>query len=553
MTFRKSILLLISLSTIAALLGCGSSSHTTTTPPPPPPSAPLPDGTYVFSLSGTDSNDYSPYYVSGAFTVAGGAISGGEQDFTDFVSTDLNDQINPTGSSLATTADGNLQITLVSCLLTDCTNIDSAIGPGGNGTETINGTVLPLSSTNRTFINEFDAWASGSGELDTQSSVAPLSGGYAFVLGGWDVAGDPLAVGGILDVSAGSILPAGSVFDLSAPSTPTLVQGGALVGSSSVTATPDTFGRVTFSLNTANSTGVNNLTVVGYTVDGNRIVLLEGFGDPLGATEGGVALSQSAGSVTTGGFTAATSAGTYVIGLNGTDTNFDAFQLVNQLTLTAGASVTGFADFNDLVISSLANSPDPVTAATYTVDAAGAGDVTVSGITDGSFTYSLHLYLDGNGHALAISTDANDALASVAGFAQGAGPYAFSGAYGVDVSGWDFNYDGEFDGVGPVTATSSGTLSGDLDLNWLNLQVAPLEVADNSLTGTYVTTGTGAANGIFAGGSITGIDVTTCPAFTTGVTCTADAFSYYLIDAAGDNIAIETDLNQATLGIFAQQ
>jgi hypothetical protein len=564
MTFRKSILLLISLSIIAALLGCGSSSHTTPPPPPPPPgSAPLPDGTYVFSLSGTDNNPnnpYSPYYVSGAFTVASGAISGGEQDFTDFVSSDLNDQINPTGSSLTTTADGNLQITLVTCTGTCPSGPDPALGVGGNGTETINGTILPLSSTNRTFINEFDAWASGSGELDTQSSVAALSGGYAFVLGGWDFDANPLAVGGILDVSAGSILPAGSIFDLSDPGAaapPTLVQGGALTGASSVTATPDTFGRVTFSLVTANSTGVNNLTVVGYTVDGNRIVLLEGFGDPFGGTEGGVALSQSAGSVTTGGFTATNAAGTYVIGLNGFEPiSFNVLQVVNQLTLTAGAGVTGFADYNDLVISSgtaPATSPDPVTAATYTVDAAGAGDVTVSGITDGSITYSLHLYLDGNGHALAISTDTNDALASVAGFVQGSGPYAFSGAYGVDVTGWDSNYDGEFDGVGPVTATSGGTLSGDLDLNWLNLQVAPLEVADNSLTGTYVTTGTGAANGIFAGGSITGIDMTTCPAFTAGGTCTADAFSYYLIDAAGDNIAIETDLNQATLGIFAQQ
>jgi hypothetical protein len=557
MTFRKSILLLMSLSIIAALLGCGSSSHHTTPPPPPPPgSAPLPDGTYVFSLSGTDSNNYSPYYVSGAFTVSGGAISGGEQDFTDFVSSDLNDGINPTGSSLSTTADGNLQITLVTCTGACPSGPDPAIGVGGNGTETINGTVLPLSSTSRTFINEFDAWASGSGELDTQSSVAALSGGYAFVLGGWDFNDNPLAVGGILDVSAGSILPAGSIFDLSDPGAapPALVQGGALTGASSVTATPDTFGRVTFSLVTANSTGVNNLTVVGYTVDGNRIVLLEGFGDSLGGTEGGVALSQSAGSVTTGGFTAANAAGTYVIGLNGFDTSFDVLQVVNQLTLTAGAGVTGFVDFNDLVTSSLATSPDPVTAAAYTVDAAGAGDVTVSGITDGSVTYSLHLYLDGNGHALAISTDANDALASVAGFVQGAGPYAFSGAYGVDVTGWDFNYNGEFDGVGPVTATSGGTLSGDLDLNWLNLQVAPLEVADNSLTGTYVTTGTGAANGIFAGGSITGIDMTNCPAFTPGAPgCTADAFSYYLIDATGDNIAIETDLNQATLGLFAQQ
>ncbi|MFZ0866307.1 MAG: hypothetical protein WA416_06230 [Candidatus Sulfotelmatobacter sp.] len=551
MTLRKSILLLLSLGTIAALLACGSSSHKKTTTPPPGP--PLPDGTYVFSLSGTDTNDYSPYYVSGAFTVASGAITGGEQDFTDFVSSDLFDQINPTGSSLATTADGNLQITLVTCAGAVCTSTDDNIGPSGNGTETINGTLLPLSTTSRTFINEFDAWASGSGELDTQSSVAALSGGYAFVLGGWDFNGDPLSVGGILNVSAGSILPAGSTFDLNDPSKPTLVEGGAFTGASSVTAAPDTFGRVTFSIDPTNATGINSLVVVGYTVDGNRITLLEGFGDNLGGTEGGVALSQSNGTVTTGTFTAANAAGTYVIGLNGYDTGFDVLQIVNQLTLT-GTAVTGFVDFNDLVSSSVSISPDPITAATYTVDAAGAGDVTIAGITDGSGVhYNLHLYLDGNGHALAISTDATDALAGV-GFTQGAGPYAFSGAYGVDVTGWDFNYFGEFDGVGPVTAAASGgTFSGDLDVNWLNLQTAPLEVTNNSLTGTFVTTGTGASNGIFAGGSITGIDMTTCPAFTSGGTCTADAFSYYLIDAAGDNIFIETDLFQATLGVAAQQ
>jgi hypothetical protein len=161
--------------------------------------------------------------------------------------------------------------------------------------------------------------------------------------------------------------------------------------------------------------------------------------------------------------------------------------------------------------------------------------------------------LDGNGHALAISTDTSDVIAGV-GFAQGAGPFAFSGAYGVDVTGWDFDGNGEFDGVGPVTAASGGTLSGDLDVNWLNLAVAPIELSNNSVTGTFVTTGTGAANGVFAGGSITGIDMLNCTAFTSGAPgCTADAFSYYLIDAAGDNVAVETDLNQLTLGVFAQQ
>jgi len=39
----------------------------------------------------------------------------------------------------------------------------------------------------------------------------------------------------------------------------------------------------------------------------------------------------------------------------------------------------------------------------------------------------------------------------------------------------------------------------------------------------------------------------------TNLTCTNDIFSYYLIDSAGDNIAIETDENQLTLGFFLQQ
>jgi hypothetical protein len=559
MTFRKSILLLFSLIMIAALLACGGSSSSTTTPPPPPPPppAPLPDGTYVFSLAGEDSTGGgSAYYVTGAFTVSGGAISAGEQDFTDFASSDLFDQINPTGSTLSTTADGNLQITLVTCTATCPSAPDPALGPGGNGTEIINGTALPLSTTNRTFINEFDSFASGSGELDAQSSVAAPSGGYAFVVSGWDHNFFPLAIGGIIDVDAGAITPAGSVFDLNDDGTPT--QGGAFTASSSVVPTPsDTFGRVTFTLNPTNATGINEFVLVGYTIDANRVTLLEDSSDNFGGTEAGIAFSQSNGSVTTGGFNAANAAGTYVIGLGGSDINYFE-QVAAQLTLTAGTpnTVAGFVDFNDLTVSSgtlPATSPDPVTGAPYTVDAAGDGDVTVSGITGAGVAYSFHLYLDGNGHALAISTDTSDVIAGV-GFAQGAGPFAFSGAYGVDVTGWDFDGNGEFDGVGPVTAASGGTLSGDLDVNWLNLAVAPIELSNNSVTGTFVTTGTGAANGVFAGGSITGIDMLNCTAFTSGAPgCTADAFSYYLIDAAGDNVAVETDLNQLTLGVFAQQ
>ena len=41
----------------------------------------LPDGNYVFQLSGQDTN--GTFNVAGVFTLASGAITGGEEDFTD--------------------------------------------------------------------------------------------------------------------------------------------------------------------------------------------------------------------------------------------------------------------------------------------------------------------------------------------------------------------------------------------------------------------------------------------------------------------------------------
>jgi hypothetical protein len=535
------------------------------------------DGNYAFSLAGTDANG-NPFYVSGAFTVAGGLITAGEQDFTDYtgnsIDSDLFDQINPTGSGVTTTPDGNLQITLVTCDGTGanaCAGTDPVIGPAGNGTETINGTVLPLSTTGRTLINEFDAWASGSGELDTQvttaftSGTAPGPASYAFVLSGVDFAENPLAFGGILNVdTVGGISGAGSLLDANNNGIPTR---GETFNASTVSPA-DSFGRVTFTLNVKGT--FPNFALIGYIVDANHIRLLEGNADPFGGTQGGVALTQT---VPTGGFTSANAAGSYVIGFTGADTFNFVLQAVNQLTLTAGTpnTVTGFLDYNDFS-GDQPVSPDPVSAPSpgYTVDTAGvggvgAGDVTIMGITDGASTaglglaYNLQLYLDGNGHALAISLDASDSIAG-SGFVQGAGPFAPSGAYGTDVTGWDFNEFGEFDGVGPVAGTGSGTFAGIDDVNWLSIFGAAsppsVEVTGNALTGTLAASSNSAAAavGIYSG-TITGIDMTTCVAFTSTAStpCSADAFNYYLYDAAGDNIFIETDGNQLTLGVAEQQ
>src|SRR5271163_4152842 len=143
MTFRKSILLLISLMMIAALVGCSSNSSTPP-PPPPPPTGPLPDGNYVFSVAGFDNfgTNGSQYYVAGSITISGGAITGGEQDWVDFNNGPLMDPITAAGSSVTASTDGNLIIVLATA--------DTAIGVAG--VETFNGTILPASTTSRTFI-----------------------------------------------------------------------------------------------------------------------------------------------------------------------------------------------------------------------------------------------------------------------------------------------------------------------------------------------------------------------------------------------------------------
>jgi hypothetical protein len=494
--------------------------------------APLADGNYVFNVAGLDNTDDSVYFVSGVVTIAGGVITGGEQDFVDFNAT-LTDSINPTGSSIGTTADGNLQMILTTCNGTDCTSADTFIGVAG--VETFNGSVLP-NNTAKAFISEFDTSASGSGEIalqDPTAAAAAPSLGYAFVLNGVDTDYNALAIGGVLNVDgAGTISGTGSIFDANDGNSSTTFQGETL-GASTVSA-PDAFGRVTVTLNPTDAVDFFQIVLAGYIVDANHITLVESF-DTFVGTTGGVAYSQGA---STGTFnTASASGNSYVVGMVGADTA--GFLQTVGLFTPGATSVTGFIDFNDLTGSEPV-SPDPVTAPAYTVDT--TGRVTIANLTDGDgTTFNLQLYLDGNGHALAVTLDATDVLGG-SGYQQvGGGAFAagsFTGAYALGATGIDAVFGDELDAVGPVTATGAGgTFAGTVDLNWLfNTGAVP----NLPVSGTY----TSNANGVFTG-TITGLDVNT--------STSADAFSYYLFDAAGDNIAIETDTNQLTLGLFKQQ
>ncbi len=485
------------------------------------PAIALADGNYVFTLGGQDfptagpSGTVSAYFVTGAFTVSSGAITVGEQDFVDNTVVTQHDSINPTGSGFTTTADGNLQITLVTCLAQDCTQTDPAVGVGG--IETFNGSLVTAS---RARLMEFDLFATSSGTLelqDTTAAAATPAGGYAFAVQG--TAGSQAAIGGILNISGTTISTTGTVFDLNAGG---VISSNQAISAGSITA-PDTFGRLQISLTPAN-TSIGALNLVGYIVDGGHIQLVEGA-DQLGGTTGGTALAQTGNLTITGS--------SYALGMTGVHT-FVPFQAAAILTADASGNVLGTISYNDLV-----NAQSPavtLTGGTYVADATNLGRVTMSGVTDGNFTFNIQLYIDGNGNAMAITLDSAQDVLEGPGYLQTTGGTFTAGTYVLGATGADFSSSVELDSVGPVASDGTSAFSGFADLNWLGFtDVSP----DLAVSGTFDAPIADVSSG--AGDTLTGLDVVTPTA--------ADLFDYYMVDSTRV-IGIEVDSNQNTLGYF---
>jgi len=490
----------------------------------------LADGTYVFSLAGQEVSSSYVYYVAGAFTVSGGAITGGEQDFVDyFNSITLTDSIN--GGSVSTTADGNIQITLTTCLATDCTQPDTALGVAG--VETLNGTLV---SGARALINEFDASATSSGELDLQTTTSAGAGGYAFFVNGVDSSGCPAGFGGVVNVdgAGGAISGTGSIVDDDDCGS---VEQGLTFDNTSTVSNPDSFGRVQVSLSMSSSL-LGGIGMAGYIVDGTRIRLVENSNDPndffFGIT-GGTAFAQGA---NTGTFSAASIEGSsFVFATNGQNIN-GYFQVAGVLTTNVdGTTVSGTLNCNDLT-GQCPQAPTPFTG-TYVVDP--SGDVSLIGLTDNAtFSFNAQMYLDGNGHAMLVTMDSTDVVAGYAFPQTGGGSFtaaSFAGNYGLDTTGIGFNLYSEFDTIGPITADGSSTVTGIFDQNILFTAQTP----DLPLTDGFSTVDPSG----FLTGTITGLDVSMGAA-------NAYPFSYYLIDNTR-GVAIQTDTNQLTLGYFELQ
>jgi hypothetical protein len=229
MSVRKAVVLLVALSAFAFLAACGGNGSPPANPTPPPSggfSNSALNGTYVFSVSGTDSAG-DPYAILGTLTANGsGGITGG--------AIDMNDTALTSGSApnLPLSGSSNYKIGVDGRGLATL-NI-SGSSPFGN-TITLD---FVLQDNSHGLVTEFDSNASGSGTLDLQTKGAAASGPYAYSLSGSEFSGTPAAAVGYFSVSGGAITTGVSDFNAGAiPYTNQSLTGQVKLGPSSTPST----------------------------------------------------------------------------------------------------------------------------------------------------------------------------------------------------------------------------------------------------------------------------------------------------------------------------
>jgi hypothetical protein len=443
--------------------------------------SPLSDGTYIFHTAGQDAN--GECFFAGAFTVANGSITGGEQDFSDSNMAYTN-AVTATGSSISYATGGNIQVVLTT----------SNTSLGNNGAITLRGT---KSSAGRFLVSEFDGFATGSGSIDLQTSTAAPSGGYAFLIAGvgFDTSSPPnalaTALGGVLVISGTTISTTASVFDVNFGAN----NRSAQVFTAGSVSAPDSVGRISIALTPNPTLGLADFILTGYIIGPKQIQLIESQQDNLGFNLAGVALGQG---TNTGTFSQASLSGkTYVFGSSGVDGN-GVLDLAGTFTFGANNALTGSMAVNDLSAFGV----NTIQTGSYTVDATGRvtlANVTLSGITD---ALTFQAYLDGNGNAMVMGADAVEVSAGPAYVQTTSTPTVF-GPYALTTMGFLTDSKGSpWSAAGPVTI-NAGSYSGFTDYN-----DAGTPTATQSLTGT-----TNSSTGVISLTGLNSVSFTTANSF----------------------------------------
>jgi hypothetical protein len=503
MSVRNASVLFLALSTLALLVGCGSSSRKAVPPPSGGFGPSNLKGTYVFSTTGVDSTTGAFLSLVGDFVANGtggsGGITGGAFDFASVASGAVSVNNTITGGSYNVGVDGRGQATL-----------NSAGGP-----VTLD---FVLTSSSHGLVTEFDGSGTGSGTLDLQPSPPSQSAlgllSYSFGFFG----------------SSTSFVSFGTVgsFTLDAAGNVTAGFEDANSGGSSqnLTAMPITSGTVLVGTGTAPGTaqfvtsGAGTLHFDVYVIDSTHLKFV--------GTDATLFSSGDA-------FTQATSipSGQLVFTMAGLDTvNFASpgapSDVGGYLTNASGTVTAGLEDVND--------GGNPVQSTTVTGSiAALAGGRSVLSLNNfvngglngalGSYSFAAYPFTSNGVTGIQLLEIDGAGVTSGAAFVQTGTSVAGSQGYGYNLGA--FNSAGfEEDDIAEFVTNSSG-FTGLLDFNQqgilgfqqsLNGSYNP---ADANGRGTFTTTNS--ANG-----------------------------NFYVVNAS-TYLVLETDTNQVGVGIFEQQ
>jgi hypothetical protein len=358
MSFTRHFVLAVAGSALAVLAGCGGGSGTAR--PTPPPSGAFTNsslnGTYTFSVAGSDS--------AGIFTMAGSFVACGCNQGT--ISSGTVDIVNPSGPITASK--------LVS-------KSSYKISPDGRGLARLfvaNGSSVILSefdiafvltSSSHGFVIRFDANGTGSGSIDLQSGpitpAALAAAPYAFLLSGGDLNNVAMSMAGAFTVDSSGTITSG-VADLNANG----VSSAQLALSGSVTVGTGTAPGQATLITTA---GTFIFSVYG--VDANHLKFIENDGQDILS---GDAFDQP---------TTTMPAGTLVFTMTGLDTNADLIAIGGLMDSDGISLITnGSEDVNDGGVLDNNTNPAQPFAFTGTFASTGGGryEVTFSNYVGGS-------------------------------------------------------------------------------------------------------------------------------------------------------------------------
>jgi hypothetical protein len=430
MSLRNRLVLPIILSGLAALAGCGSSSTTIT--PPPGGSFDNSDlsGTYVFSVSGTDSGG-QPYAMLGTLTANGsggngtGGITGGTIDINDaaFLGT------NPVTAPVANAA--------ISASSTYSVSKDGR-GIAQLGTSTPFGTItlsFVLQSSSHGLVTEFDNIATGSGTLDLQTAgltQSSLAGSYAFSFVGVDAndAATFATVGAFTINATGGINSGAEDFNDGGFAYPNQSLGGqVLLGPSS---TPST----------VLSTESFGLTYDVYAIDATHLKFIEMDALPIVS---GDAYSQPSASIS------GTMAFVLVGSFGGNPAAAGGFMVTD-----GGGNITDSSTEDATEILNGVGTPTSAPllfSAAYT--STGSGRFTLNNFS-GFFGGSLYAAYPSSGGLLLLEIDDNGIMTGAA-YPQSTPLPSFASAegYGLNLTGLNVGDDVEVDDIAEFTAAST--------------------------------------------------------------------------------------------------